>query len=121
MTKEFFIRLMCLERKIYYYLYVKKLSNSNYFKLLVYPDNSLMEKGGRRKENIFRRIIGFYWTGFKSMTVGKTLWIIILIKIFILFFVLRLFFFKNDLAPYKTPAEKSGHVIENLVEGVKTE
>ena len=55
------------------------------------------------------------------MTVGKTLWIIILIKIFILFFVLRLFFFKKDLAPYKTPAEKSGHVIENLVEGVKAE
>lgn len=48
------------------------------------------------------------------MTVGKTLWIIILIKLFVLFVVLKLFFFKSDLAEYRTEKEKSEQVIENL-------
>ena len=43
------------------------------------------------------RIFRFYLDGFRSMTLGKTLWLIILIKLFILFFVLRLFFFSHYL------------------------
>ncbi|KAF5042373.1 hypothetical protein DSECCO2_513260 [anaerobic digester metagenome] len=47
-------------------------------------------------------------------TLGKTLWIIIAIKLFIMFFVLKLFFFKSDLREYDTIEEKSNKVIENL-------
>lgn len=64
--------------------------------------------------NIIYKIWDFYYTGFKEMTVGKTLWIIILIKLFVLFVVLKLFFFKSDLAEYRTEKEKSEQVIENL-------
>lgn len=64
---------------------------------------------------ILKKIWDFYYNGFKEMTVGKALWIIIIIKLFILFFVLKLFFFKNDLREYKTPEEKSQKVIENIV------
>lgn len=39
----------------------------------------------------------FYYEGFRDMTIGKTLWIIILAKLFIMFFVLKLFFFPNIL------------------------
>ena len=49
------------------------------------------------------------------MTVGKTLWAIILIKLFIMFFILKLFFFKSDLREYKTVDEKSNKVIENIL------
>lgn len=62
------------------------------------------------------RIINFYITGFKSMTVGKTLWVIIIIKLIVLFLILRLFFFKPALSEYKTPQEKSNKVIENLID-----
>ena len=41
------------------------------------------------------RVIRFYVDGFKEMTVGKTLWAIILIKLFIIFFVLKLFLFPD--------------------------
>ena len=34
------------------------------------------------------RIFDFYVEGFRSMTVGKTLWLIILIKLFIMFAIL---------------------------------
>ncbi|MCD8183540.1 MAG: DUF4492 domain-containing protein [Bacteroides sp.] len=39
----------------------------------------------------------FYLDGFRSMTLGRTLWLIIAIKLFIIFFILRIFFFPNYL------------------------
>ncbi len=41
----------------------------------------------------FRRVIKFYMDGFRSMTLGRTLWCIILLKLFIMFAVLKAFFF----------------------------
>jgi hypothetical protein len=49
------------------------------------------------------------------MTVGKKLWIIILIKLFILFFVLRLFFFPDLLKKnFSNDKERGDYVIEQL-------
>ena len=62
-----------------------------------------------------KRILKFYIDGFKGMTLGRTLWAIILIKLFILFFVLKLFFFPDYLKKnFKNDQERSSHVIENL-------
>ena len=44
---------------------------------------------------------------------GRTLWAIILIKLFILFAVLKVFLFP-DLLAGKSPSEKAGCVLENL-------
>ena len=51
-----------------------------------------------------RKVIRFYVEGFREMTVGRTLWAIILIKLFLLFAVLKVFFFPDLLAPRKRPA-----------------
>ena len=49
------------------------------------------------------------------MTLGRTLWAIILIKLFIMFFILRLFFFPNILQKnFDTDEERANAVIENL-------
>jgi len=64
---------------------------------------------------LLRKIWLFYYEGFRSMTVGKKLWIIILIKLFILFFILKLFFFPNILSQFNTEEEKSDHVHEQLI------
>lgn len=63
-----------------------------------------------------RRIFNFYADGFRDMTVGKTLWLIIGIKLIIIFAVLKIFFFKSDLRNYKTPEAKADKVIENLTD-----
>ena len=47
--------------------------------------------------NILRRVWNFYYEGFRSMTLGRTLWLVILIKLFIIFIVLKVFFFPNFL------------------------
>jgi len=62
-----------------------------------------------------RKIIRFYIDGFKEMTLGRTLWAIILIKLFILFFVLKLFFFPNYLKKnFSNDKDRSTNVIENF-------
>jgi len=49
------------------------------------------------------------------MTVGKTLWIIICIKLFIMFAILKLFFFPNFLKTnFDNDSERSEYVIEQL-------
>lgn len=55
----------------------------------------------------------FYVDGFRQMTVGRTLWTIILIKLFVLFAILRVFFFQPTLQG--TDVEKAETVRQNLV------
>ena len=69
---------------------------------------------------MIKRIFRFYYEGFKSMTIGKTLWIIILIKLFVMFAVLKIFFFPNILKQnFKTDEERSNYVIEQLTNNPK--
>lgn len=48
-------------------------------------------------KNIFNVVFRFYYEGFRDMRLGKTLWLIIIIKLFIIFFVLKLIFFPDFL------------------------
>lgn len=48
------------------------------------------------------------------MSVGRTLWIIVAIKLIIMFAILRIFFFKPELNKFKSDSDKAQHVIENL-------
>ena len=55
-----------------------------------------MQSGGSSGYNstmLLGRIVRFYADGFRRMTLGRTLWCIILIKLFIMFAVLKVFFF----------------------------
>lgn len=63
-----------------------------------------------------KKVIDFYVTGFSELPPwGRALWAIILIKLFIMFVVLRLFFFPNQLETnYNTDEERANHVIENI-------
>jgi len=49
------------------------------------------------------------------MTIGRKLWIIILIKLFVIFVVFRLFFFQDFLdKKFDTREQKSDYVIDEL-------
>ncbi len=74
-----------------------------------------MEK--EKAPNLFKRIFYFYYDGFASMTWGRQVWLIILIKLFIMFAVLKLFFFPDFLKTnFNSDEERSDHVIEQLIE-----
>ena len=64
---------------------------------------------------IVKKIASFYYHGFMNMTVGKKLWIIIVIKLFIFFVVMKVFFFPDFLKTnFKTDKERSNYVLERL-------
>jgi len=66
---------------------------------------------------LFQKVFRFYVDGFKSMTIGKKLWLIILIKLFIMFVVLRIFFFPNYLnTKFDSKQEKSDYVIDQITD-----
>lgn len=47
---------------------------------------------------------------------AKTLWMIIFIKLFIMFAILKVFFFPAELSKYETEEQKTEAVIQNLTE-----
>lgn len=63
------------------------------------------------------RIFRFYYEGFRSMSWwGRRVWIIILIKLFIMFLVLKIFFFPDFLKKnYKTDEQRSEYVLDQLI------
>ena len=62
---------------------------------------------------MMKKVWLFYRDGFKNQTWGRPLVWLVLLKFFLLFAVLRVFFFRPALAG-KTDAEKSETVGENL-------
>ena len=62
-----------------------------------------------------KSIANFYIDVFKNMTWGRPLWMLIILKLIILFAILRVFFFKPVLAG-KSEDERSEFVGEMLIQ-----
>ncbi|WP_459188073.1 DUF4492 domain-containing protein [Parabacteroides sp. APC149_11_2_Y6] len=69
-----------------------------------------------KNEPVYKRIFHFYLEGFREMKLGKTLWLIILVKLFIMFFILKIFFFPNFLGKYENNSAKEEHVSNELIQ-----
>lgn len=66
------------------------------------------------RDNFFKRAFYLYYDGFRQMTLGRTLWAIILIKLFVIFVVLKLFFFPNFLKQH-ADGDEAGYVATQLL------
>ena len=60
-------------------------------------------------KNTLKAIVAFYCDGFREMRLGRTLWALILIKLFVMFCILKCFFFPSFLKG-KTETEKEQYV-----------
>ena len=65
---------------------------------------------------LFKTIIRFYSDGFANMPKwGKQVWWVIVIKLFVMFVILKIFFFPNFLnTNFNNDTDRSNHVLENL-------
>lgn len=66
--------------------------------------------------SVLRELVRFYYDGFRTMSWwGKKVWIIILIKLFIMFLILRIFFFPDFLRTrFDSDRERGDYVLEQL-------
>lgn len=70
------------------------------------------------RSSFFYRVFDLYYDGFRQMRLGKTLWAIILIKLLIIFVILKVFFFPNFLKEH-AQGDNSGYVATELIERAK--
>ena len=68
------------------------------------------------KNGFWHRAYDLYYEGFRNMTLGKTLWAVILIKLFIIFAILKFFFFPNYIDEHASDENKSDFVANELIE-----
>jgi len=67
-------------------------------------------------KNYLNIITSLYIEGFKNMKIGKKLWLLIIIKLIIMFGILKAFIFNETLnTKFQTDEEKSEFVIRNLI------
>lgn len=68
-------------------------------------------------KSLIKKIFRFYSEGFRNMSDwGRKAWLIIIIKLFIIFVILRLFFFHDFLGRnFRNDAERSEYVRNQLL------
>jgi hypothetical protein len=69
------------------------------------------------------KVARFYYEGFRNMSAwGRKVWVIIIIKLIIIFAVLKLFFFPDFLKKnYSTDAQRSEYILEKLTNSTTTD
>lgn len=69
-----------------------------------------------KSRNLIIRIFRFYYEGFRNLSDwGKKVWIIILVKLFIMFAILKLFFFPDILQKeFDSDEDRGNYVLEQI-------
>ena len=67
------------------------------------------------KSGFFYRVFDLYYDGFRNMKLGRTLWAIIIVKLIIIFAVLKLFFFQNYLKQHAEEGKESEFVATQIL------
>ena len=65
--------------------------------------------------NFLKKTYWLYRDGFAQMTVGRTLWTVIIIKLIIIFAVLKLFFFPDFLSEHAPNGDKAEFVATEML------
>lgn len=56
-----------------------------------------------------------YYDGFRNMKTGKTLWLIIAVKLFVLLFIIKWLFFPNLLQThFSNDADRGAYILDEL-------
>lgn len=87
--------------KVQLYIYFITFTPENYFTM--------------NKNSFIYRAFDLYYDGFKHMTVGKTLWTVILIKLFIMFAILKVFFFPDFIKQNSQKGDEADFVSTEMI------
>ena len=69
-----------------------------------------------KKASFLYKVFKLYYDGFRNMTVGKTLWTVIIIKLFIIFAILKVFFFPNFIKQHSEKGEEAEFVEQQILQ-----
>lgn len=67
--------------------------------------------------NALKSVWNFYYEGFRDMTVGRSLWLLIIIKVIVIFGIIKFFFFPDILQrDFETDEQRADHVRKELTQ-----
>lgn len=64
--------------------------------------------------DMIKRIINFYYEGFSNMRTGKTLWLVVIVKLVVIFLVLKLFFMPDILQESAGEGNEPDYIMQRL-------
>lgn len=67
-----------------------------------------------KKDNPMKRLFRFYREGFATMTIDRTLWLVVIVKLVVIFLVLRLFFLPNTLKNKAAPGHEADYIEQQI-------
>ena len=72
-----------------------------------------------KKNSFLHPVYHLYGDGFRQMTLGRTLWLIIGVKLFIIFFLLKIFFFPDFIGQNAEKGKEADFVANELEKRLK--
>ena len=67
------------------------------------------------KNSFFYKVYDLYADGFRHMTLGRTLWTIIIIKLVVIFAILKVFFFPNFIKQHAEEGQEAEFVATQVL------
>jgi hypothetical protein len=62
-------------------------------------------------------VFHLYYDGFKNMKIGKTLWLLIAIKLFVMFVIIKWLFFPDILKEnFQNDTQRSDYILQQLTQ-----
>ena len=98
-------------------IFCEKLTNVDFF---LYFCHCLLHSAYMKKSSFLYRVFDLYYDGFRHMTLGKTLWAIILIKLVVIFVILKLLFFPNFIKEKATEGHEADFVEQQMLDRTQT-
>ena len=67
------------------------------------------------RQGFLYKVFDLYYDGFRHMKLGKTLWAIILIKLFIIFAILKVLFFPDFIKEHAAKGQEAEFVATQIL------
>jgi hypothetical protein len=67
------------------------------------------------KPGFLYRLFDLYYDGFRHMTLGRTLWLVILVKLAVIFLVLKVFFFPDYIGQHAEEGQEADFVATQIL------
>ena len=67
------------------------------------------------KPGFLYRLFDLYYDGFRHMTLGRTLWLVILVKLAVIILVLKVFFFPDYIGQHAEEGQEADFVATQIL------
>ena len=68
------------------------------------------------KNGFLYRAIDLYVDGFRKMTIGKTLWAVIIVKLIVIFVIVKWLFFPNYIDEHAEDGQEAEYVAKEMLD-----